>query len=80
MWKADRWFASSKTCAGCGHINRALALADRTWECPVCGAVHDRDHNAAGNLLAAMLADSGAPRQTLAGKFPGEAKRLVETT
>jgi putative transposase len=57
VWKADRWFPSSKTCGDCGRINRALVLADRTWVCPGCGAVHDRDHNAAGNLLAAMLTE-----------------------
>ncbi|GAB2893196.1 RNA-guided endonuclease InsQ/TnpB family protein [Streptomyces mayteni] len=55
VWKADRWFPSSKTCGDCGRINRALVLADRTWVCPGCGVVHDRDHNAAGNLLDAML-------------------------
>ncbi|MEU4345411.1 hypothetical protein AB0H00_29870 [Nocardia sp. NPDC023852] len=41
--------------------------------------VHDRDHNAAGNLLAAMLADTEPEHVVLAGKFPGEAKRLAET-
>jgi putative transposase len=58
IWKADRWFPSSKTCGDCGRINRALVLADRTWVCPGCGVLHDRDDNAAGNLLAAMLADT----------------------
>jgi putative transposase len=58
IWKADRWFPSSKTCGDCGRINRALVLADRTWICPGCGVLHDRDDNAAGNLLAAMLADT----------------------
>jgi putative transposase len=57
VWKADRWFPSSETCGDCGRINRALVLADRTWGCPGCGVLHDRDENAAGNLLAAMLAD-----------------------
>jgi putative transposase-like DNA-binding protein/helix-turn-helix protein len=56
-WIADRWFPSSKTCGDCGRINHALALADRTWACPGCGVVHDRDQNAAGNLLAAFLHD-----------------------
>jgi putative transposase len=56
VWKADRWFPSSKTCGDCGRINRGLVLADRTWVCPGCGVVHDRDENAAGNLLDAMLA------------------------
>ncbi|MFE0041946.1 RNA-guided endonuclease InsQ/TnpB family protein [Streptomyces albireticuli] len=55
VWKADRWFPSSKTCSDCGRVNHALVLADRTWVCPGCGVVHDRDHNAAGNLLDAML-------------------------
>ena len=58
VWKADRWFPSSKTCGDCGRINQALVLADRTWVCPGCGVPHDRDENAAGNLLAAMLADT----------------------
>ena len=59
VWKADRWFPSSKMCGNptCGRVNRALVLADRVWTCPGCGTVHDRDDNAAGNLLAAMLAD-----------------------
>lgn len=53
VWAADRWFPSSKTCSACGAINTGLTLSDRTWAC-LCGAVHDRDHNAAVNLLAAM--------------------------
>ena len=57
-WKADRWFPSSKTCGNCGRINRTLTLADRTWTCPSCGVLHDRDDNAAGNLLTATLADT----------------------
>ncbi|MFD5315306.1 RNA-guided endonuclease InsQ/TnpB family protein [Streptomyces sp. NPDC127098] len=55
VWKADRWFPSSRTCGDCGRINRALALADRVWVCTGCGTCHDRDDNAAGNLLAKML-------------------------
>ncbi|WP_406036823.1 transposase [Micromonospora sp. NBC_00898] len=55
VWAADRWYPSSKTCGDCGAINARLTLADRTWACP-CGAAHDRDHNAARNLLAAMHA------------------------
>ncbi|MFE3450385.1 RNA-guided endonuclease TnpB family protein [Nonomuraea sp. NPDC059194] len=60
VWKADRWFPSSKTCGDCGRINRGLVLADRSWMCPGCGVLHDRDENAAGNLLDAMLADQAA--------------------
>jgi putative transposase len=60
IWKADRWFPSSKQCGHCHRVNQALALADRTWVCTDCGVVHDRDDNAAGNLLDAMLADPAA--------------------
>ena len=47
---ADRWFPSSKTCSQCGHIRDDLTLDDRTYECGACGAVLDRDINAAINL------------------------------
>ncbi|MFF3240287.1 RNA-guided endonuclease TnpB family protein [Micromonospora sp. NPDC002931] len=52
----DRWFPSSKLCADCGQLTESLPLAIRSWECP-CGVIHDRDVNAARNLLAAGLAD-----------------------
>ncbi|MES9535899.1 MULTISPECIES: RNA-guided endonuclease TnpB family protein [unclassified Actinomadura] len=51
----DRWFPSSKLCAACGTIRGKLPLDVREWTCE-CGAVHDRDVNAARNLLAAGLA------------------------
>jgi putative transposase len=44
-----RFFPSSKTCGACGRVNDDLTLADRQWVCP-CGAVHDRDLNAARNI------------------------------
>ena len=49
--KVDRFYPSSKTCSHCGSINDALTLSDRTYQCRVCGAVIDRDLNAALNLL-----------------------------
>ncbi|MCG5212779.1 transposase [Streptosporangium sp. KLBMP 9127] len=49
----DRWFPSSKTCSGCGHLLAELSLSIRTWQCPSCGTRHDRDVNAAKNILAA---------------------------
>lgn len=52
----DRWFPSSKLCSVCGCINDDLTLADRTWICD-CGTVHDRDLNAAKNILARALQD-----------------------
>ena len=52
----DRWYPSSKTCSACGHLLAELSLSTRTWQCPSCGTRHDRDHNAAKNILAAGLA------------------------
>jgi putative transposase len=55
----DRWFPSSKTCSACGHLLASLSLGTRHWTCPGCGTRHDRDHNAAKNLLvAAGLAET----------------------
>jgi putative transposase len=54
----DRWYPSSKTCSVCGHLLAALRLSTRTWQCPSCGTRHDRDINAAKNILAAGLAVS----------------------
>jgi putative transposase len=47
MIVADRWFASSKTCSGCGTAKTKLALAERTYVCQSCGLALDRDENAA---------------------------------
>src|SRR5205814_4735565 len=52
----DRWYPSSKTCSACGHLLAELSLSTRMWQCPSCGARHDRDVNAAKNILAAGLA------------------------
>ena len=54
--KVDRFFPSSKTCHSCGHVVETLPLSVRVWTCPVCKAEHDRDVNAARNILAAGLA------------------------
>ena len=48
--KADRWFPSSRQCARCGWHNGELSLSDRQWRCGSCGALNDRDANAAENL------------------------------
>ena len=48
--KADRWFASSRLCAHCGWKNDDLTLSDREWRCGGCGALNERDLNAAVNL------------------------------
>jgi putative transposase len=62
----DRWFPSSKMCSACGHVLAELGLKIRTWQCPSCGTRHDRDINAAKNILAAGLAVAG-------DIFPGHA-------
>ena len=53
----SRWLASSKTCSTCQHQLGELGLQIRTWTCPSCGTVHDRDHNAAKVILAAGRAE-----------------------
>lgn len=60
----DRWYPSSKTCSACGHLLEKLSLSTRHWTCSGCRTRHDRDHNAAKNILAAGRA--------VAGGDPGE--------
>ena len=52
----DRWFPSTKLCSACGMLQDVMPLGVREWECS-CGAHHDRDVNAAKNILAAGLAE-----------------------
>ena len=54
----DRWYPSSKRCFDCGHTVKKMPLNVREWTCPECGTIHDRDINAARNVLAAGLAAS----------------------
>ncbi|WP_248962680.1 RNA-guided endonuclease InsQ/TnpB family protein [Sphaerisporangium perillae] len=54
----DRWYPSTKTCSMCGHLLTELSLSTRTWQCPSCGTRHDRDINAAKNIVAAGRAVS----------------------
>ncbi|WP_084401346.1 RNA-guided endonuclease InsQ/TnpB family protein [Lentzea albidocapillata] len=64
----DRWFPSSKTCSVCGHVLAELALSARHWTCPGCRTRHDRDLNAAKNILAAGRA---VTRDTVSGDACG---------
>jgi putative transposase len=48
--QVDRFFASSQICSSCGHQDGKKSLSVRTWTCPVCGEIHDRDLNAAKNI------------------------------
>ncbi|MEU8661002.1 RNA-guided endonuclease InsQ/TnpB family protein [Actinoplanes philippinensis] len=59
--RVDRFFPSTRMCSQCGRINEKMTLNVRAWDCP-CGAVHDRDVNAAKNVLAAGQADNSNDR------------------
>jgi putative transposase len=74
--KIDKWYPSSKRCFDCGHLLDSLELSMRSWTCPECGVVHDRDRNAARNVLAAGQAVSDC------GEFvrPGRAQALKGRT
>ena len=51
VYLIDRFYPSSKTCSCCGYKKKDLKLSDRFWTCPECGEHHDRDINAARNIL-----------------------------
>jgi putative transposase len=53
--RVGRFFASSKICSSCGHVNQTLTFADRQWVCTVYGALHERDWNASKNREAEAL-------------------------
>lgn len=55
--QVDRFYASSKTCSCCGTVHKDIvdSLSVREWTCPDCGAHHDRDVNAAKNILSQAL-------------------------
>ncbi len=67
IYRVDRFFPSSKTCSVCGCIQDKMPLHIREWTCPECRAHHDRDINAATNLL----------RQAMPEVTHGESKALV---
>lgn len=52
----DRWYPSTHVCSNCGALHDKLPLNIREWKCP-CGSTHDRDVNAARNILTAGLAE-----------------------
>src|SRR2546421_3264085 len=76
--KIDRWYPSSKTCSDCGHVLDTLTLDVREWVCPCCGTWHDRDINAAGNILAAGLAVAACGGMVRPGDPRGQQAHTVE--
>ncbi|CQR43800.1 MAG TPA: RNA-guided endonuclease TnpB family protein [Thiomonas arsenitoxydans] len=81
---ADRFYASSKICSGCGNKLDALPLSARQWTCPVCGTHHDRDVNAAINLknltvssTAAACGEDGSDRYRKTKVKPAPMKQEV---
>lgn len=54
--KIDKWYPSSKTCSNCSYKLTELALSTRTWQCPSCSIIHDRDINASKNIRTAGMA------------------------
>src|SRR5713226_6031610 len=74
--RIDKFYPSSKRCCACGHILESLPLDIRFWTCSECGAVHDRDLNAAKNVLAAGLAVSASGEMVR----PGRAKARTGTS
>ena len=78
--KADRWFPSSKICSVCGEKKMSLTLSQRHWTCQRCGTCHDRDVNAARNILnqsTVGAAESYAlERRSASGQSAKEAQKL----
>jgi len=78
--RVDRWFPSSKRCSACGHIMELLPLSIREWDCPECKTHHDRDENAAINILAegySVTARGGTVRQSKVSTLNCKSRRVV---
>src|SRR5712692_108768 len=73
--KIDKWYPSSKRCSHCGHVLASLSLDERFWMCPECKTFHDRDINAAKNVLAAGLAVSACGEAVRPGRAKARSGR-----
>lgn len=63
--RIGRFAPSSKTCSCCGYINKELTLKDRSWTCPKCSSVLDRDVNASINIKSFALKNNLSAEHTL---------------
>ncbi|MBT9138104.1 MAG: hypothetical protein DDT31_00651 [Syntrophomonadaceae bacterium] len=73
-----RFYPSSKTCSSCSHLMDSMDLSVREWTCPACGAHHDRDVNAAKNILQQGLNIlSGLGTKSDVKQKPKEALRVL---
>ncbi|MCT2586836.1 RNA-guided endonuclease InsQ/TnpB family protein [Actinophytocola gossypii] len=75
--RVDRWLPSTRLCSTCGAVGEKLSLNVRTWTCP-CGVVHDRDINAAVNILAAGRADRPTPVEPVSVLGPPEQSATMQ--
>ncbi len=74
--KVDRFAPTSKLCSSCGTKNKELKLGDRVWTCGSCGAIHDRDINAAKNIKKlGRDTPKVKPVERIAYTFPTKAKQ-----
>ncbi|MHB8245851.1 MAG: RNA-guided endonuclease InsQ/TnpB family protein, partial [Acidimicrobiales bacterium] len=79
--RIGRFVPTSQTCSACGVVDGPKPLSVRTWACGACGAIHDRDHNAALNTLAPRRAErinacGGDVRPGVIQAVPSEAGTL----
>jgi putative transposase len=77
--KIDKFYPSSKRCFDCGHNLDSLSLDVRQWTCPECGVHHDRDLNAARNILAAGQAVAACGESVRPGRAKAQTGKTRRT-
>lgn len=76
----DRFYPSSKTCSNCGYVNQDMNLTIRQWECGGCGETHDRDLNAAINILKEGKRNKNISAGTVDYRSGGEIRPAIAGT